>query len=327
MDLDNRDWHYAKDGEQLGPIPFTQLKAMVENGSLPPSSLVWSEGMGNWEPYQKVIGSALDLPATPRPEGTRNETVTDELSSLPVTTEEFTSTQCLQWGWDLTLKKFGTLVGYGALYIVISMALSLVFSMIGGAVQYGLMQTFGPEQWILILSGLINNLLSGMVSVFFALGLLRVGLNIIGGEYITPGTLFSQGHNFVNGVAAYFLFMVIFFVGLVLLVIPGIYFALRCGFFMHAIADRNLGPIEALKYSARLTEGRCMSLLALWILIFLIYLAGALCLLIGLLWALPCIVLAQIFAYRYLQGGYQLILTLEQRRNEPAPLMPGMDGR
>ena len=115
-------------------------------------------------------------------------------------------------------------------------------------------------------------------------------------------------------------------IGLVCLVVPGIYLALRYGQYMYAIADRNLGPLEALKYSSDLTEGNRMSLFALAILSFLIAIAGVLCLFIGLLWAIPCLTLAQAFAYRYLQGGMDLIGALEQRRNNPAPLTPGFTG-
>jgi len=79
--------------------------------------------------------------------------------------------------------------------------------------------------------------------------------------------------------------------------------ALRFGFYLQAIVDKNLGPIEALKYSYHLTRQNTMSLFGLYLLSWLILLAGALALLIGLLWAIPTFWLASLIAYRSLHSG------------------------
>lgn len=47
-------WHYAKNGVQLGPVEEAELRAKLDSGELSASDLVWSEGMAEWQPAGKV---------------------------------------------------------------------------------------------------------------------------------------------------------------------------------------------------------------------------------------------------------------------------------
>lgn len=55
------------------------------------------------------------------------------------------------------------------------------------------------------------------------------------------------------------------FLGLLCLVVPGIYLGLRFSFYSVAIAD-GLGPIEALKKSFKITQGHVIEMIALFVL-------------------------------------------------------------
>jgi len=55
--------------------------------------------------------------------------------------------------------------------------------------------------------------------------------------------------------------------GLLLFIIPGIYFALRLSFFRYAILVDNKKAIESLKYSWKITKGNVRRLLAIYIVI------------------------------------------------------------
>jgi uncharacterized RDD family membrane protein YckC len=48
------DWYYAESGRQVGPIKEDALESLVRSGVIKPDTLVWREGMGNWQPYQTV---------------------------------------------------------------------------------------------------------------------------------------------------------------------------------------------------------------------------------------------------------------------------------
>ncbi len=47
-------WYYAAGEQQQGPIAEADLRDMLLAGELPPSTLVWSEGMANWVSAEKV---------------------------------------------------------------------------------------------------------------------------------------------------------------------------------------------------------------------------------------------------------------------------------
>lgn len=74
--------------------------------------------------------------------------------------------------------------------------------------------------------------------------------------------------------------------GLILLIIPGIYFALRFSFYAYAIMDKDLGPIDALSYSWKITKGHAWDLFVFNLYFGLWNMVGFFCLGIGLAWTL-----------------------------------------
>jgi len=47
-------WFYAEEGKQVGPIEDAEFERLVSSGAIAPGTLVWREGMPNWEPLLKV---------------------------------------------------------------------------------------------------------------------------------------------------------------------------------------------------------------------------------------------------------------------------------
>lgn len=47
-------WYYARDNQEHGPVTTAQLKALLKKGEVEPSSLIWKEGMQNWQPAEEV---------------------------------------------------------------------------------------------------------------------------------------------------------------------------------------------------------------------------------------------------------------------------------
>ncbi len=88
--------------------------------------------------------------------------------------------------------------------------------------------------------------------------------------------------------------------GLILLIIPGIYLAIRLKYAVYLVVDKNLGPIEAIKAGWKITHGNVWNLFFFGILLFLINVLGALCLLLGLFVTVPLSMLATTFVYRKL---------------------------
>jgi hypothetical protein len=55
------DWYYAVGGEKKGPVSDEEFQRLVQQGSISSQTLVWREGMANWQPYG--TGSLPPMPA------------------------------------------------------------------------------------------------------------------------------------------------------------------------------------------------------------------------------------------------------------------------
>jgi uncharacterized RDD family membrane protein YckC len=55
-------WFYADAGRQVGPVEDAQLDDLVRSGAVRDDTLVWREGMANWQPHSAVRGPAKPIP-------------------------------------------------------------------------------------------------------------------------------------------------------------------------------------------------------------------------------------------------------------------------
>jgi uncharacterized membrane protein len=88
--------------------------------------------------------------------------------------------------------------------------------------------------------------------------------------------------------------------GLILLVIPGIFWAVKFSFSPLIVIDTKMGPVASMKESYAITKGNFWHLFVFWIVIGLINLVGVILFGIGLLITVPVSVFASIHVYREL---------------------------
>ncbi|MAS05833.1 MAG: hypothetical protein CL534_14290 [Ahrensia sp.] len=70
--MDEKIWYYAVDGEQKGPIDVAELNLLIAVSTIGPYTLVWREGMADWQPAAAAlpdseIPEGWERPATPPP--------------------------------------------------------------------------------------------------------------------------------------------------------------------------------------------------------------------------------------------------------------------
>jgi uncharacterized membrane protein len=109
-------------------------------------------------------------------------------------------------------------------------------------------------------------------------------------------------------------------VGVLLLVVPGIYLALRYGQFMNAIVDRDLGVMDSFAYSSSITTNNKLQLFLLALLCFVVVLAGLIACGVGLIFAGPVAWLSWLAAYRWMQYGRR---AFEDQPGTTTPLLAG----
>jgi len=95
---------------------------------------------------------------------------------------------------------------------------------------------------------------------------------------------------------------IIVILGLILLVVPGVIAALALMFATYLVIERNLGPVDALKESVRITKGNRWKLFLLALAMLALNILGAIALLVGLLITIPVSLLALAHVYRTLAG-------------------------
>lgn len=319
-------WYYSKGTQQNGPVPMEDLVRLIGTGTVAPTDLVWREGMTDWLPAAQVPELAPPpaaaseavrppIPAGGQPLNPYQAPASSWVEAQPAAGEEIIPGSdpidpmaCLKRAWELTKRHFGLLIGAGLIYGILSGGFDAATSAALGLNTQAELEAeseFGLASQASVPTGLalLQWVLSSLVDLFLGLGLARIGLNLVSGKAADISMLFGEGRKLVPMVAASIMYYAMVVVGLILLIVPGIYLALRFSQFGVAIVDKDMGAIESLKYSARLTEGNKMNLFGLYVLCILVVLAGILALLVGLLAALPVVYLAPYVAYRWLQGG------------------------
>ena len=148
-------------------------------------------------------------------------------------------------------------------------------------------------------AGLFSLLLS-VCSLFLASGSIYFGLKLIRSGEAEITDLFSQKDSFIQFFLGNLVVGIITFLGLLLLVIPGIVFATRYSLVPFLIIDKKLDFKAAMSESKRLTEGKKMQLFKYYFATGIIAAAGALLVGVGLLVTAPIAMLMGIAAYEEL---------------------------
>jgi GYF domain 2 len=82
------NWFYAKDGQQIGPVAFSEIERLRAEGQLTDDTLVWQQGMPNWVKLSSVSKPAAEKPVVEVPVGptltpTPPQPVTSAAAALP----------------------------------------------------------------------------------------------------------------------------------------------------------------------------------------------------------------------------------------------------
>ena len=120
------------------------------------------------------------------------------------------------------------------------------------------------------------------------------------GKRIVFDDFFSLDNRWIYFVFASMIKGFLVMLGLLLLIIPGIYLAMRFYFVELLVIDKGLRPMEAIRESSKMTEGKKWKLLGFSIIITLLLLLSVLLLIVGLLPASIIVSLAIIHIYRRL---------------------------
>ncbi|HWP61053.1 MAG TPA: hypothetical protein VN495_00410 [Candidatus Paceibacterota bacterium] len=201
---------------------------------------------------------------------------------------ELTAGSCIRFGWETFKKRPWFLIGVYVLFLA-------VVGLIGGVLSE--LGKVGPAvAFAATIARLAIDMLAGM-------GIIAISLKAH--DDVATITLSDLWHPepFWYFVGASILAGLAVVGGIILLIVPGIIFALMFGFAKYLVIERGLRPMEALRESRRMTNGHKWMLFRLALLSFLVVLLGVVCLIVGVLVAVPVVTLASVHAFRTLQSA------------------------
>jgi uncharacterized membrane protein len=197
--------------------------------------------------------------------------------------DAFTPTEALRYGWE-TFKRN---VGPALLLALATLLVTFVFDVAQGSRRADAV-AFG--------STLFSQVAHALLSFLW----IRFALAVHDARAITTRELLPSGLMLLHFLAASILYGLLVAAGLVLLIVPGIYLAVRYGLVGFLVADGRADPIGAFHQSSALTRGMRGKLFVLGLLLLVVNLVGAMFFGIGLLLTLPVSAFAATHVYRRL---------------------------
>ena len=198
----------------------------------------------------------------------------------------FSKKESISYGWKTMKRNFRFFV----VVLLIMLAVNILPGMLAGALE-------GKQSNLI---GFIIRLAGWILQLVISLGSIGVALRIHDKKKVNYKNLFDYANLVIPYLLASIIYSAIVIVGLILFIIPGIIWSIKFRYFSYFMVDRNMGPIDALKKSSKITEGIKWNLFLLGILLGLINLLGAVALGVGLLVTMPTTMMAEAWVFRRL---------------------------
>ncbi len=206
--------------------------------------------------------------------------------------QKFSIEKALRFGWSTVQKNLVFLAGV-ILFMMLIIYLPLIIEMYAR-------EKVG-DYLVLI------KIVTSFFQVVMSMGVIRISLRFVDNQEAGTSDLFSCFHLFFRYLFASIIFAVFVFLGLLLLIVPGIILALKFQFYDYFIIDKELGVMESLERSGKITEGALWELFRFAIILIGINILGALCFGVGLLVTIPTSMLAMAHVYRQLLTRFETL--------------------
>ena len=176
----------------------------------------------------------------------------------------------------------------------------LVGLFIGFSILSMIVTLFGMPAQGSIVGRVIVQIVSLLISCIFMLGYVKNIFQALDGEEPQFSAYGQQSRKIITYLIANILFSIAVCIGMVLLIIPGIYLYLRLQFFTAFIVEEDCGIIESLKKSWNMTQGQTLPLFLLLLTMIGTAIVGCILFFVGFFVAVPLIYMMQCYTFRKL---------------------------
>lgn len=211
-----------------------------------------------------------------------------------------------RYGWEKFQANALPLVGITLLVLVVVGAIQGISIPIRAGVAPGIDPitgevTNGGLFGVAMIVGLLTSALTILGQLVVQSGVIKASLGLTRGEPLSFGSAFN-GINWGNVVLTALLIALGAFVGFVLCFLPGIIWLFLTSYALYFAVDRDMPAVEAIKASINLVKDNVGVLLLFFLASLLVQFIGVCLCFVGLLVALPVVVLAQAYTFRTLTG-------------------------
>jgi len=201
--------------------------------------------------------------------------------------------EAVKFGWGKMKENLGFFIG---LLLIIA-----VIYFVGGFIQ----EAVGGNRPSPPIGAVIIALLFRAIEMIINMGLIVIAIKFADNAKGELRDLFSQIHLFFKYLLGSICYGLIVALGMILLIVPGIIWAIKFQFYGYLIIDKGMGPIQAIKESGKITYGAKTDLFLFNLALVGINILGALALIIGLFATIPTSMVAFAYVYRKLQTQAQ----------------------
>ena len=206
-------------------------------------------------------------------------------------TYEFSIGEIMKEAWALVPGFKGPFWGALLLIYLVFIVVGVVFAFMIGA------RGEPPSLWLQVANGLVGVIVSPVIA-----GLLVLGVRRASGLPVSFTMAFGYIRKAPVLIGAALLVMLLTYLGIALLVLPGIYLAVAYGMTLPLLALNDLGIWPAMETSRRAITHHWFGFFGLYLVMVMLIVLSALLLLIPLIWTLPWALLVIGVAYRRMFG-------------------------
>ena len=150
-----------------------------------------------------------------------------------------------------------------------------------------------------VLVSMVISLLVGLIAQIFLAGLVKGALNTVDGKPVSVGGMF-EGWDKGAVIVAALIVAVATAIGTLLCYLPGLVVGFLTSYTMFFVVDRGMAPVDAVKASVSFVIANLANTLVYYLLGVLVIIVGAILCGVGLLAAIPIVLLGAAYTFRRL---------------------------